>query len=254
MRICLLLLASLAMAQPIQEAFPGGYVDWTRGVLVVSASGSQSAGAPKALQVTEQEALNRLQAQVQDEQRLVRLDSEERAGDRMQNGDPIAAMLLESSGNFIISEARYYSSGRVDLTAELPLHGWLRPALVHAATGDSDQDVTSDYTGVLIDARGFSLQPSIAPKIKDPEGLVLYGLASLSPQTAGEHMPVRWVGDPADPEATETAGERPLILSAKSVARGGDIVLDEEQAALLLQVTRGTSLLPNARVVVVADP
>ena len=161
------------MAQPIQEAFPGGYVDWTRGVLVISASGSQSAGAPKALQVTEQEALNRLQAQVQDEQRLVRLDSEENAGDRMQDGDPIAAMLLESSGNFIISEARYYSSGRVELTAELPLHGWLRPALVDAARGDSNQAAARDYTGVLIDARGFSLQPSLAPKIKDPEGQVL---------------------------------------------------------------------------------
>ena len=254
MRICLLLLASLALAQPIQEAFPGGYVDWTRGVLVVSSSGSQSAGAPKALQVTEQEALNRLQAQVQDEQRLVRLDSDQKVGDRMQAGDPVAGLLLESSGNFIISEARYYSSGRVELTAELPLHGWLRPALVDAAAGKAGQELATEYTGVLIDARGLSLRPSVAPKIKDPQGLVLYGLSSLTPQTAGERMPVRWVGDPADPEAIERAGERPLILSASSAARGGDIVLDEEQAARLVQVTRGTSLLLQARVVVVADP
>lgn len=242
------------MAEPIHEAFPGGYVDWTRGVLVVTTSGSQSAGAPKALQVTEQEALNRLQAKVQDEQRLVRLDSEQKVGDRMQAGDSVAGHLLESSGNFSISEARYYSSGRVELTAELPLHGWLRPALIDAAAGEADQGLPTDYTGVLIDARGLSLRPSIAPKVKDPQGLVLFELASLSPEAAGERLPVRWVGDPADPEAAERAGERPLILSAKSAARGGDIVLDEAQAARLVQITRGTSLLTDARVVVVADP
>lgn len=254
MSICLLILASLALAEPIQEAFPGGYVDWTRGVLVVSTTGSQSAGAPKALHLTEQEALNRLQSKVQEEQRLVRLDSDQKVGDRMQEGDPIAGLLLESSGNFTIAETRYYSSGRVELTAELPLHGWLRPALVDRAKGEEGAADSGEFSGVLIDARGLSLRPSLAPKITDAQGVVIYSLEHLTPRAAGEVLPVAWVGDPADPEAIERAGERPLILAAQSAARGGDIVLAEEAAKRLVQATRGTELLPSARVVVVTDP
>ncbi|MED5369892.1 MAG: hypothetical protein VX899_02650 [Myxococcota bacterium] len=246
------LLALPALAAPVHEALSQGHVDWTRGVLVVTASGEPSAGAPKALEITEQQALNRLQARVLEEQRLVRLSSQQSVGQRMQEGDELSAMLMDSAGNFTISEARYYASGRVELTAELPLQSWLRPVLVAEAHGKPAEG-SSEYSGVVIDARGLSLRPCLSPRVLDREGEVLYSLSELSPDTAKDQLPVAWVGDPADGEAIGRAGDNPLFLSADSAARGGDVVLDPEAAQRFSEAVKSGDLLASARLVIVAD-
>lgn len=110
------------------------------------------------------------------------------------------------------------------------------------------------YTGVIIDARGLGLQPSIAPRIRDPYGNTLWGNLEIDPAVAIEYGVAGWARTEAElshPSLQARVGTRPLRLRAVRVqgAAHNEVILSHEDAERLLQANALSGFLERLAVV-----
>jgi len=251
-------LAALSAAGPwaragaLVEELPGGSMDWTEHLLVVEVSASPNTGAWRDVKATEQDARAVLAPRLDQLARGLRFSGDERAGDLMGGGDTVSEMLAERLARWRVTEARYYSSGRVHLRAEFEIQPWLSPAVNARAQGAIDPLRPPARSGLVVDARGLEVQPCFAPRLVSPAGEVLYGPSSLDPEIASLEVPAVWVTDPAAAAAAERAGETPWFVVAEAIQGAADLVLGASDQATL--ASAGPELLASARLVVVVDP
>ena len=141
-------------------------------------------------------------------------------------------------------DTKYYSDGSIDLVVEVPLSG------VVAAIAKPDTTkpaAATDYTGVIIDARGVDLAPSMLLTLVDAEGGAIMDPASLNATSAQKHGSAAWVKSGRSRDAR--IGAKPLIVSpAKSLSPSGacqfsDVDSKSLKAALsLLKTAKSSSL------------
>lgn len=250
------LVANAEEFAPVVTAIGGARIDWTSMILRLDGEAEPAAGSYDDLEVVEQEARARLGPQVLEAARQVRVDATTRTVDLLESDSPLGGRLAETSSSWHVSEARYHTSGAVALTAELDLGAWLTPVLrARALEGDLPQAQASNFSGVVVDARGLDAEGALVPRLLSPDGAELFGAGMVAEKVARTLTPVQYVSDPADPRAWQRAGDAPLLLRAASVRDGVDLLLTAQDAVTLQTVaSRDTALLARARVVLVLDP
>lgn len=248
-------LAAVAYAvEPVVEPLSEGEVDWTALRLLASAKGVPSSGLLVNLETLEGDARSRLGPRMLALAREVRVTSAMTAGDLLDGRDAVADRLDDNLRLWEVYEARYYTSGGVELEGALPLHPWLRPALVSLAKGkDRGAPATDPTTGLVVDARGLDVEPAVAPRLLDAAGSELYGLGTVTVMAAGQRAPVVYVADPADAAAAKRAGAQPLFVRAVATRDGCDLVLEAGDVTRLNMAAQGASFLLQGNVVVVVD-
>lgn len=241
-------------AAPIQEELGEGVVDWTHLRLLCSAAGARNSGSLRNLQAVEDDGRRQLGPRFSELVRRVPIARGLTGADVLDRGDLAASRVAQDVAYWEVYEARYYGSGGVDLDAALPLGRVFRSALVAMASGKEVRASVDGPSGVVIDARGLAVRPSLAPRLYDaPEGTALYGPESLLPSAATQRTPVAWVGDPADEVAAARAGKEPVFLRATGTVAGVDLVVDPASAARLRELATGSDALVQGRVVIVVD-
>jgi hypothetical protein len=241
---------------PVVTEIGAARIDWTAMMLHLDAETAPAPGSHDELEVVEQEARAQIGPQVLDAARQVRVDAATRTGDLLGSETPLGTRLAETTSSWYVSESRYHTSGKVGLTAVLDLGAWLAPVL-RARARDAELPATdaSNFTGVVVDARGLVTEGALAPRLLSPEGAELYGVDMVLQKAIQGQPPVQYVSDPADPRAWQRAGEAPLLLRAASVRDEVDLVLTAEDSVRLQTVaSRDVALLAQARVVLVLDP
>jgi hypothetical protein len=241
-------------AAPIQEELGDGVVDWTHMRLLCSATGGRNTGSLHNLQAVEDDGRRQLGPRFDELVRRVPISRGVTGGDVLDRGDLAAARVAQDVAYWEVYEARYYASGGVELDAALPLGKVFRSALTAMAKGQEVPASLGGPSGVVIDARGLEVRPSLAPRIFDaPGGTALYGPESLLPSAATQRTPVAWVADPADAVAAGRAGKEPVFLRAAAVVGGVDLVLDSASAARMRELATATDALVQGKVVLVVD-
>jgi len=96
------------------------------------------------------------------------------------------------------------------------------------------------YTGVVIDARGLGLQPSMSPRLRDAYGNTLWGNLEIAPEVVIEYGLAGWARTEAElkhPNLRARIGENPLWIRAIRVQGVGrnEIILDSADAERLLR-------------------
>ncbi len=244
--LSLLPLLGAALAGPddlVQDLGEGVRVNWTSLQLEVSATArSPTTGS---LEAVEQLARREIEAAVRHNVGGIQVTTHATMADLL--ADPAVADALGArTSRWVVREATYHTSGRVGLVAELSLQDALKPwALQIARSGEAPQ--ASEWTGVLIDARGTGARPAYAPRLLDPRGTPVHG-GELREAAAVTEAPYLFVTDPAHPAATR-AGAHPLVVTAIA-AEGADLTVSEAHAAGLLAVE---ALLQGGGIVVVLD-
>jgi hypothetical protein len=126
----------------------------------------------------------------------------------------------------------------------------LSPVAVSQATADGERpEIDGRSTGVIIDVRGLSIEPSYSPNIVDQNRVQIYNAMQMSPASSAVRSPVRWVSDVVGGEVTDLVGDNPLLVIGRDVYND-NIVVSPVDAARLRAIGMGTRLLQEGRVVV----
>jgi len=145
---------------------------------------------------------------------------------------PISAVLMES----------VYSSSIKEVPAPI----------------ETDLTVTEgqNFTGLIIDARGLGVIPSLGPKVVDEDGKEIYGSAYVSRKFA-----VKW-GMAGYTKTTEQAakqtdrvGAAPGVIKALRGAGASkcDLVISNKDAQSVVAAAKSMKFLADCRVIIVVD-
>ncbi len=246
----------------VQEFGSLGFIDW--GELTVTAVGigapdpkmPPTAARPMAIQAARKVAMrNALEIL-----KGIQLSSETTVEDLMLSSDVIRTSVQGYLRKFKESDPKYMSDKTIEITVTIPidaelLEGLLPKTIAEAPAALSPGDKTGEYTGLIIDARGLGFIPSLSPKIFDTKNKELFGHAHIKRSSATEWGVAAYAETPE--EATENKmrlGANPLRVKASGVKNAkGDLILDEEEAKVFSDATRGTPLLSQCRIVIIMD-
>jgi len=114
--------------------------------------------------------------------------------------------------------------------------------------------IAQGYTGVVIDARGLGLQPSMSPRLRDAYGGALWGNLEIAPEVVIEYGLASWARTHAElnhPNLRARIGDNPLWLRAVGVQGAGhnEAILDSSDAERLLRENAVSGFLERLAVV-----
>lgn len=123
--------------------------------------------------------------------------------------------------------------------------------------GEANLQVEGDYTGLIVDARGLNVRPSMLPRILRADGSVLYGKANVDPEVVIEKGMAAYVKNLESALQNSRAGKKPLIVRAIGVYRqavsSSDVVLSKKDADKLVVEDQRSGFLQKLNVVLVID-
>ena len=132
-----------------------------------------------------------------------------------------------------------------------------------AASEPSPQEIApasedgSHFTSVIIDARGFRIERSMAPKIKRRDGSEIWGTVAVDPDYVIDTGIVLYTRSLSDARQLARAGNHPLELRALGNAGGpmpSDPVLSDADGERLLRIGARDGFLKKFNVIFVVDP
>lgn len=252
----MLLLCVLALAQePVdrpedirREVAADVYVNWTKLTLEVSADARS--GGVENTRAVEELARRDADAGLRLGVARVQVRGDRQVAD-LQKVPEFGAAIQDRVSRWRASKTHYFSSGRVLVSAELSLQDLLKPYTLATAHQEGENERPQPrYSGVVIDARGYAVEPAWSPRVLGSNGELLYD-GTVREDRAINTSPVIYVPDPAHP-ASARAGGDPIFLSCSS-ADGTDLVLTADDSQRFRTSLNGARLLGEGKVVVVVD-
>ena len=115
------------------------------------------------------------------------------------------------------------------------------------------------YGGLLVNARGLNLQPSMSPRILSDEGRIVYGAATVDRSYAAQYGIVGYDKDIDRALVSDRLGgaaANPFVVKATGVSGlySGDVVLGDFDAVRILMADGEGEFLRKCRVVFVLGP
>lgn len=181
----------------------------------------------------------------------VSVDGTRKVGDLMEK-DEIRTRVEGLVRGYKITNKRYFSDSGVEVEIEVPLallSDVVDPDTTQMlATGKPDGDKSN--TGLVIDARGLKVTPSLLPRLLDEAGKAVYSIDFLSTDARKQSAVAAYVQSIDDAQKSQKAGQKPLVLKAAK-ATGADLQLAPEDAKKLAALN--TSFLADGKVVIVLN-
>lgn len=126
---------------------------------------------------------------------------------------------------------------------------------------ERDSEVTTgvEYTGVIIDARGFNVETALYPQIFDTDGYSIYGPTEVSPDApSGVSSLVAYARSEASAKEIDRVGENPLLIDATSVINrtdeaATDLILNSDNARLFRELDENHGIVDYRAVVFIID-
>ena len=161
-------------------------------------------------------------------------------------------------GARIVSE-NFTTDGAYEVTMELPMFGKSgglaqavieRPAVVEPFPQVNTKvtvEIKGGYTGLIIDCRGFRVNPVMSPVIKNAHGEKIYGHKNLDYDKVIEYGMASYAGSMSE---AVRAGSNPLIVKAVDVEDfDANPVVSMADADLILSENQLSRFLDNTSVV-----
>jgi hypothetical protein len=262
--LAVVLVPLIVVAAEPSKPQPG--VNWAGQVVRATGQGAPDLKAQNPAQArlgaemaAKADALRNLLAQVKG----ISVDGTRKMGDLMEK-DEIRTRVEGVVRGFKITNKRYFSDSGVEVEIEVPLamltdvvdpDATQMLAVAAAATAPNakpEVKVEADKlnTGLVIDARGLKVTPSLMPRLLDEGGKAVYSIDFLSSDARKQSAVAAYVQNIDDAQKSQKVGEKPLVLKAVK-ATGADLQLAPEDARKLAALN--TSLLADARVVIVLN-
>ena len=255
-----IIIAALLMCTSFRaEAAPG--TDWNTNTITVTGSGVVPRGAVGA----QARLLARRAAQADAYRQLaevvkgVQVDASTTVEMAMIQSDTVNLQVSAViQGARIVSE-NFTTDGAYEVTMELPMFGKSgglaqavieRPAVVEPFPQVNTKvtvEIKGGYTGLIIDCRGFRVNPVMSPVIKNAHGEKIYGHKNLDYDKVIEYGMASYAGSMSE---AVRAGSNPLIVKAVDVEDfDANPVVSMADADLILSENQLSRFLDNTSVV-----
>jgi len=240
-----------------------GHINWTTGIVQAKGIGSplkkSSGNASVALRTIKK----------------VRINSVKKAENYATINNSVAKQLEE-----IIYKAReneemrkYMSDGTVEVYLQLSLYGGfaqlflpqeikqiesIKQVAVEEKKSSSQPSKTSDlknYTGLVVDATGISVNPAMAPRLLDEDGKEVYGAAFVSREFAVQKGMSGYSKDFETAKTSPRVGNNPLSVKGLRTTGPGncDIVISNADASILRSSSKHLAFLKKCKIIIVLD-
>lgn len=283
-----------ANAQYVNQAMgTSGNVDWSSQIIQATGIGAGNPNQPlhaqraTAIRAAKVDAWRNLLEAIKG----VYLSSETTVRNAMVENDVIQTKVEGILKGFSqVGEPRYLSDGSVEVTVQIPLTGALTDAILPTNFGGGQwltggqplcpicgqpwpagkpvpagvtlqqpTGYTSDaggvFTGLIIDTRGLSVRPAMAPKILDENGNEIYGSKYVDRKWAVEIGMVGYDKDVNRARANDRVTANPLIVKALKTSgpNKADIVVSANDAATIHSAAANQNFLDKCKVMFIVD-
>ena len=238
-----------------------GQVDWSNKTVTATGSGAASLKAKsvavarlKAERAAKIDALRNIIETIQG----IQVSGKRSAGDLMSNGE-IKTKIMGMARNFKVVDTRYYSDGSVDVVVQMPIDDQLTSTLFQGVKKGKPRKLPTagkaSTSGLIINAKGLGVVPSMAPRIVDESGKEVYGASVVSNKGIAQGGIAGYVKDVGAAQSSERIGDSPMVVKALSLAKGTktDIVISNADADKLRDPNSNLSFLSEGKVVIVVD-
>jgi hypothetical protein len=270
MKICAIALACFLIITPVilngqyyEKSPTGGLIDWTdqvvREVGIGAPNPNDPIGAQRAgaLEAAKRVAIRNLLERVKG----MTVTSEVTVEQYMVTSDVIYNRVDGVVKNFRVVDTRYKSDGSVEVEVEVPLSGLFETILPdqipmqmqpYNYQGPASSAV---YTGLIIDARGLSVRPALAPKILDQNNMEVYGSGTVSRDYALQIGVVGYEKDVNRARANERVTNNPLVIKAISTSgtHQADVVISNQDANMIRAAAQNLNFLQQCKVMIVLE-
>ncbi|MGL1935819.1 MAG: hypothetical protein OCD01_12395 [Fibrobacterales bacterium] len=265
----------VAASAQIQSVDGVGTVDWNKrvvtaiGIGVPNPSAPAVAARPMAIRAARQVALRNALELIKG----IHINAETTVENFMVKSDVIQSQVEGYIRSFNMGDPKYMSDKSIEVTVEVPLSAELLkkvlPQTVAQPTAtvpvaEPTEIVASDvkplpneqFTGLIIDARGLGVIPSLGPKLFDESGTEIYGSAHVSRAFAVKWGMAGYAKTPEQAkEMVDRLGKNPGIIKAKkgTGASRCDLVLKNKDAESIVAAAESMKFLADCRVVILVD-
>lgn len=249
-------------------------VDWTKrsvcakGIGAVNPKHPQAAARPGAIRAAQQTALRNALELVKG----VPVTSNTTVANSMTADDNVRTKVEGFVKGFQFSQPHYMDDLTVEVNVQIPLDGVgdiVLPATIQAqpsvktwswgedGKGSAPANLRSSvYTGLVIDARGLSVLPALAPRVLENDGKELYGSANVSREWAVKYGMAGYAKSVDGARGMkDRIGDNPAVVKAVRAdgAAKTDAVLSAEDVLAVKSAAQNLKFLSEARVVFVVD-
>ena len=242
-----------------------GEVNWSTRMITATGSGAanlKSASVAVARLNAERAAKLDALRNVIETLEGVQVTGKRSVGDLMSNGE-IKSKVQGMAQGFKVVDTRYYSDGSVDIVVQMPLSNELNSTLMSAAVekDKSKKKVAlstsgaAQASGLVINAKGLGLLPSMAPRLVDEAGKEVYGTAVVASDAVAEGGLAGYAKDIEQAKADARTGDKPVVIKALRLAKKSktDLVLSNADAEKLRAPDTNLQFLTEGRVIIVVD-
>lgn len=260
--LCMLfLVGQFGSDYDLVQQYPMGYIDWTKGTLRATGIGAPNpndplaAQRPGAIRAAKLDALRNALELIKG----VNIDATTTVENFMTTSDVIKTKIQGIIQNYNIVDVRYMSDGSVEVDIEVALTGEMFNTLYPTDMGNKVPIINPQtggiFTGLVIDARGFKVQPAMAPKIVTPDGVEVYGTGYVSREYAVEMGICGYAKGFDKVKTDERVAPNPLIVKAVGVTGPNktDIIISPNDAMKIHQYSEHLNFLQQCRVMIIVD-
>ena len=164
-----------------------------------------------------------------------------------------------------VGQPKYLSDTSVEMEFSVPMSGisdiMLPPVTAAQQAVQNDQQqvsqstATGGITGVIIDARGLSARPAMAPRILDQNGNAIYGPGTYDRQYAVSNGVAGYSKTLESAQQDARVVGNPLVIkgAATSGTNRTDITISNADVSRLDAANRSSNILKDCRVLILLD-
>jgi hypothetical protein len=285
--ICILVLSSAVavsqnsngskdLAQVVEQIGVQGKVNWSGGYLEATGIGTPP---EKPYGTAQERALALRKAQADAHRNLlevvkgIHVDSDTEIRDLIVTSDAIRTKVDGLVQGAQIVNRNYLFDGTVEVKMRMPIYGdnslasVIMPAILPAsqaspvspqvtpAPPSSSASAPEVFTGLIVDARGVKIRPTMKPKILDENGKEVYVYMMTDQTHANQQGISSYSKDLTAARNNPRVTNNPLTVKALRLEgpTKGDIVISSADAVKISGVAENLNFLKKCRVVIVLD-
>lgn len=238
-----------------------GEINWSKKMVTATGSGAanlKDGNVAKARLMAERAAKLDAMRNVLETIQGIQVTGTRNASDIMSNGE-VKSRIAGMAQGFKVVDTKYYSDGSVDVVVQMPIDENLTNALVEkpakaaAAPRKISTEGPETFTGLVVNARGLGVTPSMSPRILDESGKEVYGAEVVSAKGLAQGGIASYAKQ--EDQAKERTGAKALVFKALRLADKSktDVVIANGDADKLRDPNTNLSFLADGKVVILVD-